>query len=138
LLVPVLAGMGAPEFRFRRAVDAPSGWCSSSFRRRSGGFAAGAFRPAHRSRAGEDVPFVDRARLPASKSEHSLVDVETLPKKGPSAIVDRGARPDGPMHLEIEVAESEFMKPVTLEASADRTAGARIARAVHLRDAARR
>jgi len=127
-LVPLLVGMGAPEFRFHRAIEAAEGWNELEIP----DDVLEASRPGLpdlriRSGASDDVPYADAGRLPFSAAKLQLVDVEVTPGKETTAVVDRGAHPGWANAAEVEVAETDFIKPVKLEASSDRAAWAEIA-----------
>jgi hypothetical protein len=130
VFLPILVGMGTPEFRFSRPIEAAPGWCELELP----DDVLEATRPGlpdlriRAQKGGEDVPFIDRAKLPAARREIPLVDVETAPNKETTAVVDRGPHPGWADALELDVAETEFAKPVKLEASPDRAVWNEIAR----------
>jgi len=127
-LVPLLVGMGAPEFRFHRAIEAAEGWTELEIP----DDVLETSRPGLpdlriRSGAGDDIPYADVGRLPFSAAKLPLVDVEVTPGKETTAVVDRGAHPGWANAAEVDVTETDFIKPVKLEASSDRAAWAEIA-----------
>jgi hypothetical protein len=75
----------------------------------------------------ERVERVERGGIGASR-RHPLVDVERVPGRETTALVDRGPRPPLARAATLEIDGSDWLKPVTLEASDDRTAWAVVAR----------
>jgi hypothetical protein len=127
--VPLLVAAGAPEFRFHRPIEAPKGWTELEVP----ADVLEAARPGLadvriRSERGDDVPYVERTGVSAIEHKLGLVDVESAPNRETTAIVDRGDRPGWADAVELGVTEAEFIKPVTLEASADRKGWSEIAK----------
>jgi hypothetical protein len=75
---------------------------------------------------GEEVPYAVGGPLSPSPLALSLFDVERAEKET-VAIADRGAGAPRSGTIEIDVAEREFIKPITVEASVDRAAWTQIA-----------
>ena len=131
LLLPVLlAGADAAvSFRYTSPIQAPQGWVVIELPDE----VLDACRPglpdlrvidAH----GAEVPFaVDPPsielprRLPAR-------DLESVAGSHTFALFDRGADPGWADRMELEIAGASFLKPVTVEASDDRSTWAQIAR----------
>src|SRR5882724_4354967 len=115
LLVPLLAAAGPSEYRFHRAIEAAPGWVELEIP----ADVLEATRPALpdlriRSDRGEEIPYADARNLPASVTKLPVVDVEVVPSKETTALVDRGDKPGFTDDLEIEVAQERFIKPVVL------------------------
>ncbi len=77
---------------------------------------------------GADVPFVIEEALDGIPTEWPVRDVESLPGRETTAIVDRGERPAPASGLTLEIDASEFLKPLVVEASDDAHAWREIAR----------
>ncbi len=126
--IPFLLAADAPGYRFHRAIEAASGWTEVEIpddvldASRAG-------LPDLRvmSSGGEEIPYALGGTLAASPVKLSLLDVEQGDRET-TAIVDRGPNAPRADAIEIEVSEAEFIKPVTIEASADRAAWRPIAR----------
>jgi len=125
-----LLGAHAPDgFRFSRPVEARSGWSRLTLPDevldacRSG-------LPDLRLAAasGEEIPYAPEEAIAAKASRFPLTDVESTPRRETTAILDRGAGASLARSVDLEIAEAEFLKPVVLEASADRASFREIAR----------
>jgi hypothetical protein len=82
-----------------------------------------------RTEKGGEIPFAIDDAEPTRAVRIALVDVESLPGKDTRATLDRGPRPGLADGMEIEVTESEFIKPVTIESSPDQATWVEIAHA---------
>src|SRR5882724_9868443 len=115
VLVPLLVAPGSPEYRFHRAIEAAPGWAAIEIPTD----VLEATRPGLpdlriRSDRGEEIPYADARNLPASVTKLPVVDVEVVPSRETTALVDRGDKPGFTDDLEIEVAQERFIKPVVL------------------------
>jgi hypothetical protein len=81
-----------------------------------------------RSDRGEEIPYADARSLLTSLTKLPVVDVEVVPSKETTALVDRGDKPGLIDNLDIEVAETRFIKPLVLEASSNRATWSEIAK----------
>src|SRR5258706_658151 len=128
-LSPLLAAPGSTEYHFHRAIEAAPGWADLAIPTD----VLEATRPGLpdlriRSDRGEEIPYADARSLPTSVTKLPVADVEMVPSKETTALVDRGDRPGFTDNLDIEVAETRFIKPVVLDASSDRATWSEIAR----------
>jgi hypothetical protein len=57
-----------------------------------------------------------------------LTDVESTPRRETTAVLDRGVRAPLARSVDLEIAETEFLKPVVLEASEDKSSFREVAR----------
>jgi hypothetical protein len=129
LLAPLVVAAGTPEFRFHRPIEAAKGWTELELP----ADVLEAARPGLadvriRSQKGDDVPYVEQASVATGATKLALVDVGTTPGRETTGLVDRGQRPGWTDEAEIDVTENEFIKPVTVEASNDRSAWSEIAK----------
>ena len=68
---------------------------------------------------GADVAFVLEEALAGLPTEWPVRDVESVPGRETTAVVDRGPRPLPASEVTVEIDAPDFLKPITLEASAD-------------------
>jgi len=136
-MVPPLATRGASStpdlFRTTRPLSAPAGWDRLVLpddvldQCRPGVPDLRIF-----DAAGTEVPWALEERVErgvrGTARPHPLLDVERTPGRETTALVDRGPRPPLARAATLEIDGSDWLKPVTLEASDDRTAWAVIAR----------
>jgi hypothetical protein len=76
---------------------------------------------------GNEVAFAFEPAQESAKRRLSLQDVETVPRVHTVVLVDRGADAPAANRVDLEIADSSFLKPVVLEASPDRVSWAQIA-----------
>lgn len=68
-----------------------------------------------------EVPFAFEERISGAPVRHAFRDVERSPGRETTALVDRGRRPPLARSATLTIDGSEWLKPVTLESSDDRT-----------------
>jgi hypothetical protein len=119
VLILLLPGASASDFRFSRSVEAHAGWVRIELPDdvldacRTG-------LPDLRLRdaAGEEIPFAF-APAEGASARFDLINVESQPKRETIATIDRGRHPPLAGSAALEVAGDDFLKPVLLEASED-------------------
>ena len=127
LVVPLLVAMAGPAYRFHRPLGA-SGWTEVELP----DDVLEAARPGLadlrvRSGSGEEIPYAVGGATAAPAPRVSLFDVEHASQET-TALADRGADAALADAVDFDVSETEFIKPVTVEASSDRATWSRIAR----------
>ena len=128
LAVPFLLAMDRPDYRFHRPIEGAAGWTEVELpddvldRARPG-------LPDVRvlSAIDEEMPYAIGGPRQSSPVKLALFDREQTAEET-TALADRGANAPRADAVELEVRESEFIKPITLEASADRGTWGQIAR----------
>jgi hypothetical protein len=130
LLAALDASGAADAFRFSRPIEGASGWTRIELPddvldacRRG--------LPDLRIEAdtGTEVPYaLGTAVQSAESAPRPLTDVESVPKSETTAVLDRGARPPLADRATFAVEGNDFLKPVTAEASDDRSDWKEIAR----------
>ena len=120
LLAVAALGAAGDGFRFSRTVEAPAGeWCVLELP----DDVLDACRPGlpdvRLREGGVDVPFAVTREEGGAPRRYELSNVESIDKKETTAILDRGVSPPLARSVELEVVETEFLKPVVLEASPD-------------------
>ena len=76
---------------------------------------------------GEEVPYALDQQVAPAATRLPLLDVQSLNGKETTALVDRGAHPPLIDRIKLEISDVEFIKPVLVEASPDRTTWGEIA-----------
>jgi hypothetical protein len=120
--------MDSPRYRFRRPIEGPAGWTSIELTddvldaARSG---LGDVRILAAN--GEEVPFMLGAAPAAPPQKLTLFDVEQSDKET-TALLDRGPAPPRADSVELLTTETDFIKPVSVDASNDRATWRRIGR----------
>ncbi len=122
------AALSAP-FRFSRPVEAHAGWS----RLELPDDVLDACRPnlpdlRLADSAGQEVPYAFEESLGGRTTRVELANVESTARRETTAVLDRGQRPPLARSVDLEIRESEFLKPVVLEASPDGQAYREIAR----------
>ena len=125
----LLSALAPGSFRFSRPVEARAGWSRLALP----DDVLDACRPGLpdlrlSSAGGEEIPYTLEEAVLSRPSRLALSDVESLPRKETTALLDRGAAPAPARSVDLEIAESEFLKPVVLEASQDGTSFREVAR----------
>ena len=128
LSLPLLLAADAPGYRFRRPIEGATDWTEVAIpddvldAARTG-------LPDLRvlSSNGEELPFAMGGPLAVAPVKLPLLDVERGDGET-SALVDRGPNAVQADTAELDVTETEFIKPVTVEASTDRATWRSIAR----------
>ena len=128
LALPFLVAMDASSFRFHRKIEGAGGFTEVEISDDVFDAArAGLADLRIVSEAGEEIPYLVGGPLAPMPVELSLFDVEQNDDET-TALADRGANAPRADAAELELAATEFIKPVTLEVSGDRTAWSQIAR----------
>jgi len=125
----LVAAVDAPSYRFHRKIEVEPGWCELEI-------PDDVFEAARPGLAdvrvwvnpGDETPYGKSGALPPSTQRIPLFDVERTLNQETAALADRGAGAGWADAAELEVPELEFIKPVTLEASSDRSTWSEIAR----------
>jgi hypothetical protein len=128
LLLPLLLAMDASGYRFHRKIEGAGGFTEVEIP----DDVLDAARPGLPdlrivSETGEEIPYSIGGPLAPAPVKLSLFDVEQNDHET-TALADRGANPPRADAAELEIAATEFIKPVTLEVSDDRSAWSAIAR----------
>ena len=128
LLLPLLLAMDTESYRFHRKIEGAAGWTEIEVP----DDVFDAARPGLSdlrivSETGEEIPYIAGGPLAPAPVKLTLFDVEQSDHET-TALADRGADPPRADAAELELAATEFIKPVTLEVSADRAVWSQIAR----------
>ncbi len=127
--IGLLGALAPGDFRFSRPVSTRPGWS----RLELPDDVLDACRPGLpdlrlTDAGGREIPFAFEDAVAVDVARFPLADVESAPKRETIALLDRGAGAAAAQAANLEIAESEFLKPVVLEASEDRIAFREIAR----------
>jgi len=130
LAAAVLALASPPEtFRWTRPVSAPAGWV----RLELPDDVLDACRPGMPdlrvvSAGRGEIPYAFEERVAPEERPLAVENLESVENRETTGIVDRGDAPGFADGVTFEIAESDFLKPVRLEASDDRASWKEIAR----------
>ena len=127
-LFPLLAAGGGPAYRFSRPLQADPGWNELTL-------PFDVFDAARPdlgdvrivTAQGEEIPYALDQQVAPAATRLPLLDVQSVNGKETSALVDRGAHPPLIDRIKLEISDVEFIKPVLIEASPDRTTWGEIA-----------
>lgn len=116
----LLAAISEATFRFTRPLETAAGWSILTLP----DDVLDACRPGLpdvrvTDAAGRDVAYAFASSAGGEALRFELVNVESVAGKETTALLDRGEHPPLARSAELEITESEFLKPVTLEASQD-------------------
>jgi hypothetical protein len=118
----------ATSFRWTRPIQAPPGWV----RLELPDDVLDAMRPGLPDlrivgAAGAEIPYAFADRLEPAERRLAVADLESVKDRETTGIVDRGSDPGLADGATFVVANSDFLKPVRLEASEDRASWKEIA-----------
>lgn len=85
---------------------------------------------------GKEVPFAIDPPLAQAQRRLLARDVELVPGSHTSALIDRGDNPGWADRMDLELSGANFLKPVTVESSEDRSSWAQMTRGSVFRTAA--
>ena len=127
LAVVAILGLAAPpaQFRYSRPIEAPAGWVRLVLP----DDVLDACRPGLpdlriQDETGGEIPFAVEQELIADSQRFSIQNLESVDKTETSGIVDRGPSPGFADALTFEVAGTDFLKPVLVQSSDDRSSWA--------------
>jgi hypothetical protein len=127
--VAFLGALAPGGFRFSRPVEAPSGWSRLALPDDVLDVCRPGIPDLRLTAASEEeVPYALEETIASRASRFPLTDVESTSRRETTAILDRGVGAPLARSVDLEIAEAEFLKPVVLEASADRASFREIAR----------
>ena len=120
-LAPLGAIADTPALRWSRPIQAGEGWSRVDLPDDVlAACRAGLPDLRVRSAAGAEVPFVLEQSLGGGAGQSwTARDVESVPGRETTAILDRGSHPVPAAQATIDVNAPEFLKPVVIESSAD-------------------
>jgi hypothetical protein len=119
LVLPLLLAMDTASYRFHRPIEGAAGWTSVELAEDVLDAARPGLADVRVLGNGEEVPYTLDAAPAVAPARLALFDVEQSGKET-TALLDRGALPPRADSLELLVDETDFIKPVAIDASNDR------------------